>query len=86
MLRCVDDGVGRLLDTLQALGLDEDTIVVFTADHGDFMYVLHDSYHPAPQNVYLCPVCSWLLFKLVPRLCVLDQGRARDAVQGRGVL
>ena len=37
MLRCVDDGLGRLLDTLERLGLEEDTIVVFTSDHGDFM-------------------------------------------------
>eukprot|EP01044_Picomonas_judraskeda_P013622 COSAG03_NODE_2076_length_3153_cov_2.302554_3_plen_292_part_00 len=37
MMRCVDDGLGQLLDTLSRLGLDEDTIVVFTSDHGDFM-------------------------------------------------
>ena len=30
MMRCVDDALGRLLDTLERLGLDEDTIVVFT--------------------------------------------------------
>ncbi|NKB69112.1 MAG: sulfatase-like hydrolase/transferase [Candidatus Latescibacteria bacterium] len=31
----VDDLVGRLLHSLQAYGLDENTIVVFAADHGD---------------------------------------------------
>lgn len=31
----VDAGVGRLLDTLEELGLSDDTVVVFTADHGD---------------------------------------------------
>ncbi|MDF7823442.1 sulfatase-like hydrolase/transferase [Pontiellaceae bacterium B12227] len=33
----VDYQVGRLLDALKAQGLDKNTIVVFTADHGDFM-------------------------------------------------
>jgi arylsulfatase A-like enzyme len=37
MLRCVDDAFGRLLDTLERLGLEDDTIVVFTSDHGDFI-------------------------------------------------
>ena len=31
----VDDSVGRMLDALEAAGLAEDTIVVFTSDHGD---------------------------------------------------
>jgi arylsulfatase A-like enzyme len=30
----VDDGVGRVLETLRELGLEEDTLVVFTADQG----------------------------------------------------
>jgi arylsulfatase A-like enzyme len=37
MMRCVDDGFGRMLDSLETLGLSENTIVVFTSDHGDFM-------------------------------------------------
>ncbi len=37
MVRFVDDGVGRILDKLEELHLREDTIVVFTADHGDFI-------------------------------------------------
>ena len=37
MMRCVDDALGRLLDTLERLGLDEDTIVIFTSDHGDYL-------------------------------------------------
>ena len=37
MVRFIDDGVGRILGKLDQLGLREDTIVVFTSDHGDFM-------------------------------------------------
>jgi choline-sulfatase len=33
----VDDAVGELLATLQKFGLADDTIVVFTADHGDML-------------------------------------------------
>lgn len=33
----IDDAIGRVLDSLQELGLREDTVVVFTSDHGDFM-------------------------------------------------
>ncbi len=33
----VDKQVGRILDYLQARGMDDNTIVVFTSDHGDFM-------------------------------------------------
>ena len=37
MISYVDDKVGELLDTLEALGIADDTVVVFTADHGDMM-------------------------------------------------
>ena len=37
MTRLVDDGIGRILDKLESLGMMEDTIIVFTSDHGDFM-------------------------------------------------
>lgn len=35
MISMVDDGIGRVLDTLDASGLADDTIVIFTSDHGD---------------------------------------------------
>ncbi|MBA2408963.1 MAG: sulfatase-like hydrolase/transferase [Gammaproteobacteria bacterium] len=34
MLESVDDGVGQILRTLEALGLDDNTLVVFTSDNG----------------------------------------------------
>lgn len=37
MTRFVDDSIGRIVDKLEELGLRENTIIVFTADHGDFM-------------------------------------------------
>ena len=35
MVKCIDDNVGRILDTLRGRDLIQSTIVVFTADHGD---------------------------------------------------
>jgi arylsulfatase A-like enzyme len=37
MLTMIDDAIGRILQRLGALGLSENTIVIFNADHGDFM-------------------------------------------------
>ena len=34
MITRLDDGVGRVLDRLKALGLEEDTVVFFTSDNG----------------------------------------------------
>ncbi len=37
LISCLDAQVGRILARLRDLGLDGDTVVVFTSDHGDFM-------------------------------------------------
>jgi arylsulfatase A-like enzyme len=37
MIAMIDDAVGRILAQLAARGLVEDTIVIFTTDHGDFL-------------------------------------------------
>jgi arylsulfatase A-like enzyme len=37
MIRFIDNGVGQILDSLDRLGLREETIVVFASDHGDLM-------------------------------------------------
>ena len=33
----VDDNVGKLLEVLKECGMDEDTIVIFSSDHGDML-------------------------------------------------
>ncbi|MBN2451671.1 MAG: sulfatase [Lentisphaeria bacterium] len=35
MVKCIDDNVGRIVATLQDTGILANTLVVFTADHGD---------------------------------------------------
>ena len=37
MITMIDDAVGRALRRLEELGLAQETVVVFTADHGDFL-------------------------------------------------
>ncbi len=41
MVKCIDDNVGRILDFLDENGLAENTIVVFTSDHGDMLFEHH---------------------------------------------
>lgn len=36
MISLIDFHIGRVLDTLKALNLEDDTIVIFTSDHGDY--------------------------------------------------
>lgn len=36
MITFIDEWIGHILDALEARGLDENTIVVFVSDHGDF--------------------------------------------------
>ena len=37
MISMVDDAIGTVLDTLQKMGLADDTVVGFTSDHGDYL-------------------------------------------------
>jgi arylsulfatase A-like enzyme len=37
MIAMIDDAIGRILAQLAARGLADDTIVIFTTDHGDFL-------------------------------------------------
>ncbi len=37
MIAMIDDAIGRVLGSLAASGLADDTVVIFTTDHGDFL-------------------------------------------------
>ena len=37
MISMIDDSVGQILATLSSLGLEDDTMIVYTSDHGDMM-------------------------------------------------
>ncbi|MEO0915399.1 MAG: sulfatase-like hydrolase/transferase [Pseudomonadota bacterium] len=37
MITMIDDAIGRVLERLDELGLAENTVVIFTSDHGDYM-------------------------------------------------
>ncbi|MEM0907646.1 MAG: sulfatase-like hydrolase/transferase [Pseudomonadota bacterium] len=37
MITMIDDAIGRVLARLAELGLDDNTVVIFTSDHGDYM-------------------------------------------------
>lgn len=37
MISYIDDKIGQILGTLEATGLADDTVVIFTADHGEMM-------------------------------------------------
>lgn len=50
-VRFVSDLVGSLMDTLAKAGLDKDTLVVFTADHGEDLYD-HNAYFYHANSLY----------------------------------
>ncbi len=58
MVSEVDHYVGRILATLEELGLRDDTMVVFTADHGDWLgeHLRHGKGYPAPDAVSRVPL------------------------------
>ena len=37
MINFIDDAIGRVMDSLEKLGIEENTIIMFTSDHGDSM-------------------------------------------------
>ena len=46
----IDDGVGRLLDALEQLGIDEQTLVVFTSDNGPWLSFGPQGGSPGPLH------------------------------------
>ncbi|QZT36766.1 sulfatase-like hydrolase/transferase [Halosquirtibacter xylanolyticus] len=37
MVKCIDDNVGKIINTLKDKGVYDNTIIVFTTDHGEYM-------------------------------------------------
>lgn len=59
MVSFIDDLVGRVIRCLDEEGLAEDTLIVFTADHGDFagQYGLNEKWDAALQDCLLHVPC-----------------------------
>ena len=72
LVQQIDDHLGRVWDTLDALGRFDDTLIVFTADHGDF---LGDHWLGEKEQFYDT-------VQRVP-LIVYDPDAAADATRGR---
>ena len=53
----IDEQIGRILDAVRKLGLDERTAVCFTADHGEFTgaHRLHDKGPAMYEDIYRIP-------------------------------
>lgn len=50
MVKRLDEALGRLLDALRSLNLLDDTIVVFTADHGNHFKTRNSEYKRSPHD------------------------------------
>jgi uncharacterized sulfatase len=50
MVKSIDDNVGRILNFLKENNLEENTIVVFTSDHGDMLFEHHRNNKGVPYE------------------------------------
>lgn len=60
-ITALDDQLGRLLDGLAAAGLEQDTIVVFTSDHGDQLWShgTMKKQQPYEESIRIPLICRW---------------------------
>jgi arylsulfatase A-like enzyme len=70
----VDEGIGALLDELQRLGLDDDTLVVLTSDHGEYF----GEHHLVEHSKDIYQEALWV--PLIIREPGQRQGRISDTV------
>ncbi len=58
MIHLIDSNVGKILDTLHETGMEDNTIVVFTSDHGDFLgdYGMHGKCVPCCKSLNHVPL------------------------------
>jgi arylsulfatase A-like enzyme len=71
-ITCLDDQVGRLMKVLQETGRDENTIVLFTSDHGDMLgsHGLRRKRKPYEESAGVPGIIRWPA--RVPRGRVVD--------------
>lgn len=50
MVKRLDDALGRIMDALKSLKLDEDTIILFTSDHGNHFKTRNGEYKRSPHE------------------------------------
>jgi choline-sulfatase len=61
MVEMLDADVGRILNALEETGLDKNTIVIFTSDHGDGngRHAMVQKWYPYEESVKVPLVVSW---------------------------
>jgi arylsulfatase len=59
MVSDVDRNVGRILDSLDELGMTDNTVIVFTSDHGDYMGDHGKFGKGAPDTTASCACPAW---------------------------
>ncbi|MDF7825765.1 sulfatase-like hydrolase/transferase [Pontiellaceae bacterium B12227] len=61
MVKCIDDNVGRIFQWLEANKLADNTIIVFTSDHGDLMgeHKKHNKGQPYETSAKIPFVIRW---------------------------
>jgi len=61
MIKLIDDNVGKLLQHLEDKGVDQDTIVVFTSDHGDQLgeHAKHNKGRPYETSAGVPMLLRW---------------------------
>lgn len=71
-ITAVDDQVGRLMNVLKDSGFDENTIVLFTSDHGDMLgsHGLRRKRKPHDESARVPGIIRWP--KHVPAGCTVD--------------
>lgn len=74
LITLMDQQVGRILAELEAQGLDKETIVVFTADHGDLF---------GDHGLMLKHFCHYRSVTNVPLVVALPPGRTAVGQTGR---
>lgn len=100
MVAMLDNYVGKILDVLDELGVADNTIVVWTSDHGDQLYeheillkfVMRESSVRVPLMISVPGTTSRIRDELVehvdlfPTICELTGVDIPQSVQGRSIL